>query len=41
MGIFERIERLNEKGLIIDCVAVNQIENGYEESVKEDRKSVV
>ena len=34
MDIFEQIESLREKGIVIDVVAVNQIENGYEEQVK-------
>lgn len=34
MDIFAEIDKLAKKGIIIDCVAVNQIENGYEEQVK-------
>lgn len=35
MDIFEEIQKINEKGIIIDCVAVNQNENGHEDEVKE------
>ena len=34
MDIFERIQELNKKGIIVDCVAVSQIDNGNEEGVK-------
>ncbi len=34
MDIFTRLENLSNKGIIIDVVAINQIENGYEEEVK-------
>lgn len=34
MDIFERINNLAKKGIIIDVVAVNQIENRYQEQVK-------
>jgi hypothetical protein len=33
--MFDKIERLAKKGIIIDCVAVNQIENGYQEQVSD------
>ena len=35
MDIFERIQALNKKGIIIDCIAVNQIDNGNEQGVKD------
>jgi len=34
MDLFARIEKLAKKGIIIDVVAVNQIENGYQERVE-------
>ena len=33
MDIFKEIEELNQKGIVIDCVAINQINNGYQEQV--------
>jgi len=34
IDIFTRIENLATKGIIIDVVAINQIENGYGERVE-------
>lgn len=34
MDIFEQIENLANRGIIIDCVAVNQEQNGYGDQVK-------
>jgi hypothetical protein len=35
MDIFERIQELNKIGIVIDCIAINQIDNGNEKGVKE------
>lgn len=35
MDIFEKIESLAKQGIIVDCVAVNQIQNGYKEQVED------
>jgi hypothetical protein len=35
MDIFERIESLKDKGIVIDCVAVNQKNNGNERQVND------
>lgn len=34
MDIFDRLNELNKQGIIIDVVAINQIENGYQERVE-------
>lgn len=34
MDIFDRIQKLNQKGIIIDCVATDQIENGNRKGVE-------
>ena len=36
MDIFKRIQKLNKKGIIIDCVAINQIDNGNKNDVEKD-----
>lgn len=40
-GFNNQNRTLSKKGIIIDCVAVNQIENGYGEQVKNGSMSVV
>lgn len=35
MDIFGRIESLKDKGIVIDCVAVNQKNNGNERQVND------
>lgn len=35
LDIFDKINTLTKKGIIIDCVAINQIDNGYGERVEE------
>jgi uncharacterized protein YjgD (DUF1641 family) len=35
MDIFEKIEDLLKKGIVIDCVAINQIDNGCQKQVNE------
>ena len=32
--LFVRMEKLLDQGIIIDCVAVNQVENGYKDAVE-------
>lgn len=34
MDIFDRLQNLYNRGIIIDCVAVNQIDNGYDLEVE-------
>lgn len=41
MDLFNRIKRLNEKGIIIDCVAVNQVKNGNGEDVENRSLSLI
>lgn len=34
MDILKKVDQLKEKGIVIEIVAINQIENGLEEQIK-------